>query len=93
MEVRALMSATSSGNAFDLRCNVREGLITFLQKSYPDSFPLVRLAELGKNEPPRQDVSAVKQPSGSEAPAAKEPPRQDAPGINEPPQPAAGAEH
>src|SRR6201996_7833988 len=49
MEVRALMSATSSSNAFDLRCNIREGLITFLQKTYPDSFPFVRLSK--KNPP------------------------------------------
>jgi small-conductance mechanosensitive channel len=77
MEVRALMSATSSGNAFDLRCNVREGLITFLQKSYPDSFPLVRLAELGKNEPPWQDAPGAKQPPQPDTPAAKEPPRQE----------------
>lgn len=47
MEVRALMSATSSGNAFDLRCNVREGLIKFLQANYPDAFPLVRLEQKG----------------------------------------------
>lgn len=81
MEVRALMSSSSSGNAFDLRCNIREGLITFLQKTNPDSFPLVRLAELGKNEPQRQDP-----------PGTKPPPRPETPAINEPPQPAAGAE-
>lgn len=45
IEVRALMSATSSGNAFDLRCNIREGLITFLRKNHPESFPLVRLEQ------------------------------------------------
>jgi small-conductance mechanosensitive channel len=39
VEVRALMSATSSGNAFDLRCNVREGLIRFVQENFPDSLP------------------------------------------------------
>ena len=54
MEVRALMSATSSGNAFDLRCNVREGLITFLQTNYPDAFPLVRI-----QEPPRPPAGEV----------------------------------
>ena len=45
MEVRALMSSTSSGNAFDLRCNIREGLIKFLQENYPGSFPVVRLEQ------------------------------------------------
>lgn len=54
MEVRALMSATSSGNAFDLRCNVREGLIKFLQTNYPDSFPVVRV-----QEPPRPEAGAA----------------------------------
>lgn len=57
IEVRALMSATSSGNAFDLRCNVREGLIHFLQANYPRSFPLVRLEE---KENARQDVPGAK---------------------------------
>ncbi|HVV03135.1 MAG TPA: mechanosensitive ion channel domain-containing protein, partial [Puia sp.] len=44
IEVRALMSASSSGNAFDLRCDVREGLITFVQANYPGSLPLVRIS-------------------------------------------------
>ena len=45
IEVRALMSASSSGNAFDLRCNVREGLIKFVQQHYPQCFPVVRVEE------------------------------------------------
>jgi small-conductance mechanosensitive channel len=51
MEVRALMSASSSGNAFDLRCNVREGLITYLQRNYPDAFPVNRVV-LKRTPPP-----------------------------------------
>jgi len=43
MEVRALMSAADSSNAFDLRCNVREGLIKFMQEHYPQCLPLVRI--------------------------------------------------
>ncbi len=43
IEVRALMSAASSGNAFDLRCDVREGLITFVQENYPQCLPTTRL--------------------------------------------------
>ncbi len=45
IEVRALMSAGSSGNAFDLRCNVREGLIKFVQQHYPQCFPVTRVEE------------------------------------------------
>jgi len=44
IEVRALMSAASSGNAFDLRCDVREGLIKFIQENYPQSLPITRIA-------------------------------------------------
>ena len=43
MEVRALMSAANSSNAFDLRCHIREGLIRFVQEYYPDSLPVTRL--------------------------------------------------
>jgi small-conductance mechanosensitive channel len=42
IEVRALMSAASSGNAFDLRCDIREGLITFIQQHYPECLPVTR---------------------------------------------------
>jgi len=51
MEVRALMSASSSGNAFDLRCNMREGLIKYLQKNYPEAFPVNRVV-LKRTPPP-----------------------------------------
>ncbi|MDR3714477.1 MAG: mechanosensitive ion channel [Puia sp.] len=42
LEVRALMSAASSGDAFDLRCNIREGLIKYITGNYPESLPVNR---------------------------------------------------
>ncbi len=45
MTLRALMSAPDSGKAWDLRCHVREKLIDFLQRKYPQSLPRTR-AEL-----------------------------------------------
>jgi len=42
IEVRALMSARNSGEAFDLRCYVREKLIEFIQQEYPWSLPKTR---------------------------------------------------
>ena len=42
MQVRVLVSARDSGKAFDLRCRIREGLLAFLAREYPDSLPLVR---------------------------------------------------
>lgn len=48
VELRALVSAENSSNAWELRCHVREKLISFLQQNYPESLPLVRV-ELEKN--------------------------------------------
>ena len=42
MEVRLLMSARSSGETFDLRCEVREKLIDFLQREHPEALPHAR---------------------------------------------------
>jgi small-conductance mechanosensitive channel len=55
IELRATMSAKDSGDAWDLECLVREKLITFIQKKYPDALPKSRLniisdkSEGGKN--------------------------------------------
>lgn len=43
IEVRALMSAKDSPTAWDLRVFVREKLIEFLQKNYPESLPRTRI--------------------------------------------------
>ncbi len=47
VEIRALMSAADSPAAWDLRCEVREKLLEFLQKKYPDCLPRTRV-ELNK---------------------------------------------
>ena len=39
IQVRALMSAPDSGTACDLRCEVREKLLEFVQKNYPQCLP------------------------------------------------------
>ena len=43
VEIRALMSAQDSPGAWNLRVNVREQLIVYLQKNFPDSLPRTRL--------------------------------------------------
>jgi small-conductance mechanosensitive channel len=45
VEVRALMSAATGGELFELRCEVREKLLVFLRENYPDCLPRIR-AEL-----------------------------------------------
>ena len=42
VQLRALVDARDSSAAFDLRCDVREGLIHFLQEKYPHGLPKVR---------------------------------------------------
>jgi small-conductance mechanosensitive channel len=43
LELRALMSAADSPTAWDLRVHVREKLIEYLQKNYPDCLPKTRI--------------------------------------------------
>ena len=45
LQLRALASAVDASTAWDLRCEVREKLVEFLQKNYPESLPRAR-AEL-----------------------------------------------
>nr|WP_294894973.1 mechanosensitive ion channel domain-containing protein [uncultured Pedobacter sp.] len=42
IEIRALMSARNSSDAFDLRCYIRENLIVFIQEKYPQALPKLR---------------------------------------------------
>ncbi|MDD5771330.1 MAG: mechanosensitive ion channel [Candidatus Omnitrophica bacterium] len=43
IELRALMSAADSPTLWDLRCEVRESLLEFMQRRFPDSLPKVRI--------------------------------------------------
>jgi small-conductance mechanosensitive channel len=44
VEVRMLISAPDSGTAFDLRCYIRENMISFVQKNYPGALSKQRSA-------------------------------------------------
>ncbi|WP_211643683.1 mechanosensitive ion channel domain-containing protein [Loktanella sp. SALINAS62] len=50
MEVRVLVSASSAGHAFDLRCEMREKLMSFIQGEYPGALPQTR-AEIKSGTP------------------------------------------
>jgi len=43
VQVRALVSAGDAGRAFDLRCEVREALLKFIQQEHPEGLPRLRL--------------------------------------------------
>jgi len=42
VQLRALVDARDASSAWDLRCEVREALIHFLQEKYPQGLPRVR---------------------------------------------------
>lgn len=42
LELRALVSTSNSADAWDLRCELRENLVTFIQKNYPHALPRLR---------------------------------------------------
>jgi small-conductance mechanosensitive channel len=42
IEIRALMSASTSAAAFDLRCYIREHLVAFVRENHPDCLPKTR---------------------------------------------------
>lgn len=79
IELRALMSATSAGNAFDLRCEVREKLVDFLQKECPQALPRQRTEvamedEAGNSPGVRADGrSKAKTPKSAASKAAEKP--------------------
>jgi small-conductance mechanosensitive channel len=57
MELRALVSASNAGRAWDLRCEVREKLITFLKEEHPDALPRMR-GEIRSFDPPQPESRA-----------------------------------
>jgi len=42
MQLRILVSSIDSGRNFDLRCEVREGLVDFIQRQFPSALPRLR---------------------------------------------------
>lgn len=59
LQLRALVSATDSGKAWDLRCEVREKLVDYLRREYPASLPRSRV-EVAGDAPARAPMAAGK---------------------------------
>lgn len=62
VEVRVLASASSAGRAFDLRCELREGLLAYLQNEQPRALPKTRIDPLSS----RRASTEASQPPGTE---------------------------
>jgi hypothetical protein len=57
IELRILVSARNSPETFDLRCEVREKMLAFLQDQYPGALPRQRaeIASLPEGRPPPRE--------------------------------------
>jgi small-conductance mechanosensitive channel len=58
MQLRLLVTSSSSGRNWDLRCHLREALVDLMQREYPQHLPVMR-AELGKE----QDIKPFQPPA------------------------------
>jgi hypothetical protein len=56
--VRALMSASNSPAAWDLRCEVREKMIAWLKETHPEALPRVRASVDAYQEVPSTTMPA-----------------------------------
>jgi small-conductance mechanosensitive channel len=66
VEVRALVSAADASHAWELRCEVREHLVSFVQQNFPDSLPRIRAAIAAGSTPParaavREEIAGMQQ--------------------------------
>jgi small-conductance mechanosensitive channel len=83
IEVRALISSTDPGKLSDLRCELREGLIQFLVRDYPESLPRSR----NVSEPSEEEIQHRRKPKAASTAQGKEHERgPKAPGIHAEPE-------
>ena len=69
MQLRILVSSRNSGLNFDLRCRVREGLIDFLQRNYPQHLPRLRVDTAPYDAPTGEPVHIVQPLGGGGSPS------------------------
>jgi small-conductance mechanosensitive channel len=55
LELRALISARNAPQTWDLRCEIREKLVAFLQREYPEALPTARVQVTALSEGARGD--------------------------------------
>ncbi len=68
IELRALVSADNASAAFDLRCEVREKLIDFLQREHPSALPRRRNEIVESSTSPARKIDVL--PSAASSPGA-----------------------
>lgn len=71
IEVRMLVSAEDAGSTFDLRCDVREHMIGYIQRNFPEGLPQTRVI-MSRAEEVNREPKAEK-PSGERNPRTSSP--------------------
>ncbi|HEY2034413.1 MAG TPA: mechanosensitive ion channel domain-containing protein [Rhizomicrobium sp.] len=61
IEVRALATASNASKVWDLRCEIREKMLAFLQAEYPQSLPRLR-AEMAEESAPARTMRPRDEP-------------------------------
>ncbi len=69
MQLRVIVSSPSAGQSWDLRCLMREGLISFLQRDQPGALPRVRAEVEGLPTRATGEAAARTRPAVQPAPA------------------------
>jgi len=83
IEVRALISGSDPGKLGDLRCEVREGLINFLVRNYPESLPRSRNMNVENEHSASPARTAKRKTTDAETIAGSEHERGDkSPGVH-----------
>ncbi|MDG4667049.1 mechanosensitive ion channel domain-containing protein [Mycobacterium sp. 236(2023)] len=63
VRVRMLVSASNAGQLFDLRCDVREGMVAWLQQKNPGALPRQRIEHQTDSGPsPQNDIAHIGRP-------------------------------
>jgi hypothetical protein len=76
MELHGLVSVHTSPRAWDLRCEVREKMIAWLQETHLEALPRLRAEVGGDSEPERREAAGARRlEPGESALAASAPDR------------------
>lgn len=62
VRVRMLMSANNAPDLFDLRCDVREGMVQWLQRTHPSALPRQRFEQRDHDVESRSSTTNVRRP-------------------------------
>ena len=63
IEVRILVSANAAGQAWNLRCDIREKIISFLQREHPEALPRRRLESVSPEDRTMEQLDLKRPPS------------------------------